>query len=66
MPKLKTNKTVMSRVKLTAHGKLVRKRAFSAHLRSKKSASARARTRAKKVESVREYPWNKLLQGKKS
>lgn len=51
----------MSRVKLTPNGKLVRKRAFSAHLRSKKSSSARARTGAKKVDSVRDYPWNKLL-----
>ncbi|MFZ6022271.1 MAG: large ribosomal subunit protein bL35 [Patescibacteria group bacterium] len=63
MPKLKTNKTLMARVKRTPNGKLVRKRAFSAHLRSKKSSSARARTGAKKVDSVRKYPWNKLLQG---
>jgi len=66
MPKLKTNKTVMARVKLTPNGKLVRRRAASAHLRSKKSSSARARTSAKKVESVRKYPWNKLLQSKKA
>lgn len=52
----------MARVKRTPNGKLVRKRAFSAHLRSKKNASARARTGAKKVDSVRKYPWNNLLQ----
>jgi ribosomal protein L35 len=63
MPKLKTNKTLMARVKKTPNGKLIRKRAFSAHLRSKKSSSARARTAAKKIDSVRKFPWNKLLQG---
>ncbi|MCC7304380.1 50S ribosomal protein L35 [bacterium] len=63
MPKLKTNKTLMSRVKVTPNGKLVRKRAFSAHLRSKKTSAARARTGAKKVDSIRKHPWVKLLQG---
>ena len=61
MPKLKTNKTLMARVKLTPNGKLIRKRAFSAHLRSKKASSARARTGKKKVDSIKEWPWNKLL-----
>jgi len=65
MLKLKTNKTLMSRVKLTPNGKLIRKRAFASHLRSKKSASARARTGAKKIDSIKKFPWNKLLQGQK-
>ena len=37
MPKLKTHKGTAKRIKLTSTGKLMRRRAFGAHLLSKKS-----------------------------
>lgn len=37
MPKMKTNKSVAKRVKLTARGKLMRHRAGAGHLKSRKS-----------------------------
>lgn len=37
MPKVKTNKSVAKRIKVTARGKLKRYRAGAGHLRSKKS-----------------------------
>lgn len=37
MPKLKTHKGTAKRIKLTSSGKLTRRRAFGAHLLSKKS-----------------------------
>lgn len=39
MPKLKTHKGTAKRVKVTASGKLVRRRAFGGHLLAKKSKS---------------------------
>jgi large subunit ribosomal protein L35 len=39
MPKLKTHKGTAKRVKLTATGKVTRRRAFGGHLLSKKSKS---------------------------
>ena len=38
MPKMKTHKGTAKRVKLTATGKILRRRAFGGHLLSKKSA----------------------------
>jgi large subunit ribosomal protein L35 len=37
MPKLKTNKSVAKRVKLTAKGKIKRRRPMRGHLKSRKS-----------------------------
>jgi large subunit ribosomal protein L35 len=37
MPKMKTNKSVAKRVKVTARGKLMRHRAGTGHLKSRKS-----------------------------
>lgn len=37
MPKLKTHKGTAKRIKLTSTGKLMRRRAFGAHLLAKKS-----------------------------
>ena len=37
MPKMKTNKAVASRVKITARGKVMRRRPGSGHLKSRKS-----------------------------
>ncbi len=37
MPKMKTNKSVAKRVKLTARGKLLRHRTSGGHLKSRKS-----------------------------
>lgn len=39
MPKLKTHKGTAKRIKLTSTGKLVRRRAFGAHLLANKSKS---------------------------
>lgn len=39
MPKLKTHKGTAKRVKLTASGKITRRRAFGGHLLAKKSKS---------------------------
>ncbi len=39
MPKIKTHKGTAKRIKLTSTGKLTRRRAFGAHLLSKKSKS---------------------------
>lgn len=39
MPKMKTHKATAKRVKLTATGKVVRRRAFGNHMLSKKSKS---------------------------
>lgn len=39
MPKLKTHKGTAKRIKVTKSGKLTRRRAFGAHLLSKKSKS---------------------------
>ena len=39
MPKMKTHKGTAKRIKITSTGKLTRRRAFGAHLLSKKSKS---------------------------
>ena len=39
MPKMKTNKATAKRVKITARGKVLRRKAGSSHLRSVKSPS---------------------------
>lgn len=41
MPKMKTHKGTAKRIKITSTGKLTRRRAFGAHLLSKKSKSRR-------------------------
>lgn len=61
MPKLKTKKTLIKKIKVTKTGKVVRGRAFTAHLRSKKSSQARRRGKLEKVEKVTMAPWNNLL-----
>lgn len=38
MPKMKTNKSVAKRIKVTARGKLMRHRPMRGHLKSRKSA----------------------------
>jgi len=39
MPKMKTHKSTSKRIKITSTGKLLRRRAFGAHLLAKKSKS---------------------------
>jgi len=39
MPKMKTHKSTAKRIKITSTGKLLRRRAFGAHLLAKKSKS---------------------------
>jgi large subunit ribosomal protein L35 len=45
MPKMKTNKAIAKRVKITARGKVLRRKAGSSHLRSVKSPSRLRRFR---------------------
>lgn len=45
MPKMKTNKAVAKRIKVTARGKLMRHRAGSGHLKSRKSPKRLRRLR---------------------
>jgi large subunit ribosomal protein L35 len=45
MSKSKTHKGTKKRIRLTATGKLVRKRAFGSHLLTKKSANRKRRLR---------------------
>lgn len=49
MPKLKTHKGTIKRVKITSTGKLLRRRAFGSHLLAKKSKS---RKRVIKTDAV--------------
>jgi len=60
MPKLKTNKTVTKKIKVTKNGKVVRARAFASHLKAKKRVNNRKRGKQVKVESISMAPWNKL------
>jgi len=39
MPKMKTHKSTAKRIKITSTGKILRRRAFGAHLLAKKSKS---------------------------
>jgi large subunit ribosomal protein L35 len=45
MPKLKPHKGLRKRVKITAHGKVVRKMSFGGHLMSAKPGTRRQRLR---------------------
>jgi large subunit ribosomal protein L35 len=45
MPKMKTNKSVAKRFKLTGKGKVKRMRAFKSHILTKKSAKRKRRLR---------------------
>ena len=61
MPKMKTKKTVTKKVRVTRNGKVVRQRAFAAHLRTKRSVQEKARGKKTKVELRTSAPWNKLI-----
>jgi large subunit ribosomal protein L35 len=45
MPKSKTHKGTKKRIRLTATGKLIRRRAFGSHLLTKKSANRKRKLR---------------------
>ncbi len=45
MPKMKTNKSVAKRFKVTGSGKVKRSRAFKSHILTKKSAKRKRRLR---------------------
>ena len=47
MPKMKTNKAVAKRVKVTARGKLMRHRPGAGHLKSRKSPKRLRRMRSR-------------------
>ena len=51
MPKQKTHKGLAKRVKVTARGKVKRKRAFGGHLMSGKSAKRRRNIRSSSIVS---------------
>ncbi|MBL7068634.1 MAG: 50S ribosomal protein L35 [Candidatus Omnitrophica bacterium] len=51
MPKLKTRKAVAKRFKLTKRGKIKRSRAFSGHIRTKKSAKRKRFLRGRDIVS---------------
>lgn len=52
MPKNKTHKGTKKRVKVTAAGKLMKKRAFGSHLLTKKSANRKRKIRKTLTISV--------------
>jgi large subunit ribosomal protein L35 len=54
MPKNKTHKGTKKRVKLTATGKLMRRRAFGSHLLTKKSANRKRRIRKATVINMQD------------
>ena len=45
MPKMKTHKGTKKRIKVSATGKLMKKRAFGSHLLTKKSANRKRKIR---------------------
>jgi len=45
MPKMKTHKGLRKRVKISARGKVIRRKSFSGHLMSKKSGAQRRKLR---------------------
>jgi large subunit ribosomal protein L35 len=45
MPKMKTHKGTKKRIKVSATGKLMKKRAFGSHLLTKKSANRKRKLR---------------------
>ena len=49
MPKQKTNKSVLKRVKITGSGKMTRRSPGSSHLKSRKSPKRLRRFRAEKA-----------------
>jgi len=51
MPKMKTNKAVAARVKITAGGKLLRGRPLAGHLKSRKSPKRIRRLRKRRTVS---------------
>lgn len=51
MPKMKTNKAVAKRVKITARGKMLRYRPGAGHLKSRKSPSRLRRFRKRATVS---------------
>lgn len=61
MPKAKSRKTIIKKIKVTKNGKVMRGRASTAHLRSKKNASTRGRGKQTKITSVTSAPWNNII-----
>ena len=66
MPKLKTKSSVKKRFKVTANGKLKRKKAYKSHILTKKSSKRKRNLRKMKVVTASEakiikpaLPYNK-------
>jgi len=66
MPKMKTNKAVAKRVKVTARGKVMRRRPGAGHLKSRKSPSRIRRFRKSATLSPAFAKQAKRVLGKKS
>ena len=64
MPKLKTNKSVQKRFKLTKKGKVRRNKAFKQHLNSHKSAKRKRKLRKHGLVEGRQARTIKRLLGK--
>ncbi len=56
MPKNKTHKGTKKRIRLTATGKLIKKRAFGSHLLTKKSANRKRKIRKPLVVDAHNEP----------
>ncbi len=54
MAKMKTHRGTKKRIKLTATGKVMRRRAFSSHLLTKKSANRKRKMRKSAVMDSRD------------
>jgi len=64
MPKSKTHKGILKRMKLTRRGKIMRRRANLGHLLSDKSARRRRNLRGKRpVSSAQVKTYTLLIQG---
>ena len=56
MPKLKSHKGLLKRIKITAKGKVKFKKAFTGHLRSHKSGNELMRLRGKNIAKAGDIP----------
>jgi large subunit ribosomal protein L35 len=63
MPKNKTHSGIKKRVKLTANGKVKRRRAFSSHLMTKKTSKRKRKFRKDVIMASADVPRVKDLLG---
>jgi len=63
MPKLKTHKGAQKRFKMTASGKIARKRAFHSHILTKKAQSRKRKLRKATLVSKADHKHVQLMIG---